>query len=286
MKPIYENYFKILDGLKYHLECIKPEGNERRVEFFRGVINNLIHDTKIFEINEQLTNLLLNTNNKFYYRNSPCHRYFIDTSISDNKGNTVYGIILADMHIAYQLKDNPNFNIDFSEEDKDYKKIFVLFLVKNDKFNDYSVILREINEKGLEDVNKDDEIRNHPAHDMPVINKAILLVCNFLDFLNNPDVEYKLVERTKKGNLRRIKEGKQPLPSAHLINIKGKLKIYLDKLNSGIKNHYNCQFMVRGHFRVLRSERRYGSKIGMKIWIPPYYKGQGIIVNNNYKLRK
>jgi len=111
------------------------------------------------------------------------------------------------------------------------------------------------------------------------------LIFNFLDFLNNPEVELISVERTKEQNDKRIKRGKQPIPTIHNIKVSGKLKIYLDHLNSNPDFKYSHRFDVRGHWRMLRSDR-WGKHKGTKIWIPPYIKGEGIYVKKNYEVKK
>lgn len=111
-------------------------------------------------------------------------------------------------------------------------------------------------------------------------------VLNFLNFLNNPEVSYKHVEYDTKRNLKRIKNGKAPIPSREIIKINGVLKKYISTLSKDNKIwDYHYRFWVRGHFRTLRAER-YGSNIGKRMWILPYIKGQGVLIEKEYKLTK
>ena len=117
-------------------------------------------------------------------------------------------------------------------------------------------------------------------------NKKIqIFICNFLDFLNDPEVELKTIKRSEKNRERRIKNGKMPIPPINFIIVTGKLKIYQDGISSGIHFDFSCKFWVRGHFRRLIDEERYGESAGKRIWIKPYIKGKGILKDKNYKLK-
>jgi len=61
-------------------------------------------------------------------------------------------------------------------------------------------------------------------------------------------------------------------------------KDYVNELNSSGSFEYSHKFWVRGHFRSLRSER-YKEKRGIRIWIPPFVKGKGILMGKSYRLR-
>lgn len=108
-------------------------------------------------------------------------------------------------------------------------------------------------------------------------------VCNFLDFLNNPEVELVKVNRTKEQNLKRIKKGKHPIPKQLFIKVNGKLKITLNKLKEGSNSELSHRFWVRGHFRTLRSDS--WKNPGTKIWITPFIKGKGILVEKVYNMK-
>lgn len=107
---------------------------------------------------------------------------------------------------------------------------------------------------------------------------------NFLDFLNNPEVELLTIDRSDEQNDKRIKGGKPPIPTQKLIKLTGKLKVYINKLESDGLYKVSHRFWVRGHFRTLRNKTRYGSNSGKKIWILPYIKGSGILIDKNYEV--
>ncbi len=117
-------------------------------------------------------------------------------------------------------------------------------------------------------------------------NLMVKFIGNFVNLLNSRDVELVTVERSKEQNVKRIARGKLPIPSTIFIRLKGAIKEYINKLNSSGEINYSHSFWVRGHWRTLRNERRYGDKIGTMIWILPYIKGQGDIVNKVYNVKK
>jgi hypothetical protein len=80
-----------------------------------------------------------------------------------------------------------------------------------------------------------------------------------------------------------MKTGKPIIPSTMTIRVTGKLKIYIDELVHGANWHFNYRFWVRGHFRQLVSDKYKEKK---RIWILPYIKGKGILVEKIYNLKK
>lgn len=114
------------------------------------------------------------------------------------------------------------------------------------------------------------------------------LVFNFLDFLEDPDVKKVRVTRSPKNVARKQEQfGVLPPMLTTRIEITGELKVYLDSLKDKLKNHeykYSHKFWVRGHWRQLRSARYTEAKRGLRLWIPPYIKGEGLLVRKNYSL--
>lgn len=120
----------------------------------------------------------------------------------------------------------------------------------------------------------------------PISKKVREFIFAFLLFLNQPEVELKDIVRSEKNREKAIKRGKIPLPPTTEVNVTGKLKIYINKLKSGGHFSYSYQFWVRGHFRTLRNKQRYGEKAGTTIWIAPYIKGRGILINKDYNVHR
>jgi hypothetical protein len=120
--------------------------------------------------------------------------------------------------------------------------------------------------------------------DLRPFEEAVLkFVINFTDFLENPEVELVEVLRTQKTNEKRMKRGKIPLPPSTIVKINGKLKEYVDQVKKIGYREYSHQFWVRGHWRHLESEW-YKEKRGVRIWVPPFIKGQGELIEKLYNL--
>ena len=109
-------------------------------------------------------------------------------------------------------------------------------------------------------------------------------VLAFLNFVNNPEIEIIEVKYDEKQNEKRIKKGKAPIPVSNLIRVTGTLKKYIDFLQSSGSFEYNYRFWVRGHFRTLRDEKRWKENTGKRIWIPPFIKGKGVLVEKEYRI--
>jgi len=112
------------------------------------------------------------------------------------------------------------------------------------------------------------------------------LIFNFILFLNNPEVQVVEVVRTAKNDEKRIRKGKLPLPCSSKIYLTGMLRQYVDKLNSGGSFNYSHRFWVRGHYRTLHDINMYKDKVGTRIWIMPFVKGEGILIDKTYRLKK
>lgn len=110
-------------------------------------------------------------------------------------------------------------------------------------------------------------------------------VHNFLTFINSPDVQVVTVERGEKNQLRRKRQGKAILPPSQKVIINHRIREYLDQLKSNGHVDFTHRFWVRGFWRTLRSEKRYGANAGKRLWILPFVKGKGILIEKNYEVR-
>jgi hypothetical protein len=110
-------------------------------------------------------------------------------------------------------------------------------------------------------------------------------VLNFLNFIYNPEVKYVTVEADKKRNLKRIERDKLPIPPRNFIKLSGVLKRYTDELRNNPVWHYNYRFWVHGFFRTLRNEK-YGVNVGKRLWIAPFIKGKGLLIEKEYLVDK
>lgn len=128
-------------------------------------------------------------------------------------------------------------------------------------------------------------IKRIPVHNskMKKISKRYInIIKNLLLFINNPDV--KMVEHKRSSKNKPRKNGKEPYPDTITVRIRGELKVYLDEI---VGQHEKCKYSywVRGHWRTLRSPK-WKNKQGQQIWIPPYVKGEGPLVDHRYSVEK
>ena len=256
MKKTSLNKNEIIDMYKFNFEALI-----RKIEQLRN--------TKIFHIEESLGLALERTRNKIYNRHLPFNNIFFEYNMNFKDLNIIGFHITKDkfgvtITIHYLKEDNIlSQHIEFFDEFGKENPIEDAFLKDRTKLT--------------AKLNKIDLIKNK---DKRYIRNFF---CNFLDFLNCPDVDIVVVERTEKENRKRVLVGKNPTPSQTFIRVKGKLKIYLKELHSGGYFNYSHKLWVRGHFRTLRSDK-WKNKQGTKIWIVPYIKGKGVLINKPYEV--
>ncbi|NOR85229.1 hypothetical protein GQ473_03860 [archaeon] len=107
---------------------------------------------------------------------------------------------------------------------------------------------------------------------------------NYINLLNTREIKYHEIPRNNEQNLRRLKRGKVPIPHRIIIKPNVILRKYLNKFESQSANGYNHRFWVMGHFRTLRS-KAWKDKQGTRIWIKPYIKGQGMLIQKERNVK-
>ncbi len=251
-----ENYYK---SINFFL---------KRNEF--GVLN-FFTTTHIFCIEDNIKYLLLKTNNTIVEKKIPFNNMFIDTTLK------IEDISIFGLRVSFDKFGDDGIHIAISVVFDWNNKAYAIAYPLQKNLLHYTEDL-VYSEKYVHSIKPWEKIKPH-------LKQINLFVCNFLDFLNNPEVELVTIERTKEENEKRILRGKNPTPPQSFVNVTGKLKIYLDELKSNTNFSYNHRFDVRGHFRTLRSEKWKKSR-GMKIWIPPYIKGKGMYIKKVYDVKK
>lgn len=108
------------------------------------------------------------------------------------------------------------------------------------------------------------------------------MVHNFLDLLDSREVRFAEIKR-QRSNRRRLD---QPIiPPSTRVLLRAPLKRYIYALKSGNVFHFSHQFWVRGHWRHYHADRYAHSGLqGKKKWIPPFIKGQGLLIKKAYDL--
>ena len=278
------NYIKFIEAVRGVRFC-KENNIELRVrsdvdtkkkpEFYMTndllSLENSIGSAKIFEIPEDVRKSLLLTDppkNPDMLR-LPFPSVFLDVNISKMEGNLdentdiVYGILIVERKVLDESTG------------KEEGRVFTT-VIRDDE-DGYAYLdenIFNIDSKGLRFQYK------HRPKTAIALQKFIY---NFVLFLNQPEVKIiESVPRTREQQEKRIREGKIPLPASKIVTVTGVLKKYLDSLVSGGHFSYSHKFWVRGHWRHLRSER-YGRKVGTMLWILPYVKGQGVLIEKTYK---
>ena len=280
---------------------------------FHGSDNNLLmlfshmfleNDVKIFNVDKSIKSVLLNTNNKIFPRKMPYNDIFI---------NVDFNVGLLDIKGIYVHRTTPPKDLVKTHRDR----LFVFtwgfdrddgapfFSNKNIAFeDDYSEL------DDLVDLLKVSESELYDDTDMTSIKEYEkiypLFVCNFLDFLNNPNIEIINKPVDENRNKKRILRNKNPIPEHNILRITGELKKYINdfsKTSTGAKK-YTHKYYVRGHVRRYWKKERYSNLYDLFLnkklsteyymddeyhvlmqWIPPYIKGRGMLISKPYELK-
>jgi len=233
---------------------------------------------------EKVIDLLMYSQNKIFTRPLPFWNIFLNMRLEF--GNTiVMGVCLSAIDLVdgkEAFNKNPNWNTAKI-------KVYANVLQKNNK--DFSVYWINYNlgdyspfENGLKNCG---HVHKGATCFEELARKIDLFVCNFLDFIYQPEISMFECHTDPKQNEKREKRGK--FPHAEIKNyvvidhfLKKYPKIFSDEIR-GIQQ-YSHRFWVRGHFRSFRSPRYKGSR-GKRIWIAPFTKGQGLLVEKEYILK-
>ena len=248
---------------------------------------HLLDEANVFEVPPKVVWILSKTNNQIFYRELPFERTVLDCDVRiDNLWFKGF-FLMADMCWTY-YGDTDGFCDEFF--------LFTIFDEKGTRLDSKELDSPDWIRSGSGPITKS------------TLKKLRVFICNFLDFLNNPEVKIVRFERSKKNVERRIREGKEVLPSISKIFVTGELKQYVEKLSFD-KFSYGYRFWVRGHFSRFWNKKRYkklydllernelpkkyyvddkirpGNKVIM-IWNKPYVKGSGVLISKKYELKK
>lgn len=142
-------------------------------------------------------------------------------------------------------------------------------------------------EDGRRIADSDSDMRPHGigVRDWREATKAFAnLFFNLVDFLNHPDVEYRVHHHDEKEQDKRERRGKPRLSPNVLIRVTGKTARYLDAVRSIGKREFSHAFWVRGHYRHLESDF-YKDMKGKTIWVPPFIKGDKELIEKVYEMK-
>lgn len=243
---------------------------------------DMLEDSALFEIDNKTIWILQATNNEIFERKMPYDKIVIDCDLEID-GKWFKGLLITKKGNAWTYWGN-------TDRLCDTLLIFDTFQPEGTKLEKH--FMGDFDNK----LNKS------------TIKKLKTFVCNFIDYLNNPEVRIIQIKRGKKNKLRRKKQGKEPLPSSNKIIVTGELKQYMEKISLS-KFTYGHKFTVRGHFRRYWDKKKYNKLYNLldkgslpskyyvddkirhynKIittWIKPFIKGSGILITKKYELKK
>jgi len=323
-----ENYKKTKEEVFNCIETTNPEQLYPNIVMMGQFVNFFVDkQTKIINVNKNENNLFLNTKNDIFPRKPPFIKFFLDTKIiidnlliyglsvitgtTDDDLLKSKGIYEGDM-IKKQLECilTPH-DMDLSILNKKYLLSF-LFLAKNLETDHYlfggdSIEFPnsnfEGNEKFMEYLNLNRiKYTKNSGYDK-TMEKIKLFVCNFLDFLNHPEIEL-AHHNMDKINKRRQKHNKKLLPSYYNVKMSHTLRRFVNEYGqSSRKAKYSHKFWVRGHFKrfwdkekyhilyekhndgILDKWYQYDNEYDVIMrWVQPYIKGEGILPNQIYEI--
>lgn len=223
---------------------------------------------RLVEVEEDIMPLIVNTDNKIFYRNLFFPSIFLNNEIKFEHV-LIKGILICENSI------NEDYDITAVCLDlRDYGFYTVMFNLV-EKNEDRSLLQTKNDVKFSKRLN--DYLRK--------------IICSFVDLVEGNDEDIDVVEiiTTQEQNLKRIKRGKIPLPTKVFIKAKKEFKKYVQEFNKNLeeneKKGFGYKFLVMGHIRHFRAER-YTHVKGTKIWIKPFWKGEGIVISKEYRVIK
>ncbi len=226
----------------------------------------------LFKINEELNSVFLNTNNEIFFRKLPFKDLILDCDFLVGK-KRIQGIMIRE--IGTDDMPPPKKNSDGS------------ITMHPPEWMIYCLECPHDSVKGIEEWKAETMILHEWRLNTDFkkgFEKTIFeYVCNFLDFLGEPDVSTSVVQMTEKQMKKRAKRGKAPNPSTVYVKVVGELRKYLDSVREGVKHSLGCSFWFRGHWRHFKSER-YKEKKGTKKWVKPFIKGKSILIKKSHTL--
>ena len=237
-------------------------------------LNPHLHkDFRVINISDELKPLLINTKSDKKSRNSPFVKMFIELDIQINANFKIWGITVVDFN---QLKDKTVVPL----EDIDLINTNLLMITAHveheNKIIPFNLTLGPL---GI-------NTKTFPPKYRKMIIKCIDLAVCCIDLINNNSKDVEIIFKNKINIEQRIKVNKCPKYNVVLIRPFGKFKEYCYLFEQQARHFiYNCKFIVRGHFRHFYSDK-WKTKKGEILWIKPYWKGQGLIKNNPYKVVK
>ena len=282
----FNSKFRKESGFSTDLTYEEFENGMAQMLKLRTQTLDMLLNTKLFILNKAVAKLLYLTNNKIFKREIPFNNFFLETSFELENGSIVKGI-----HIFKEPKEGVILGVVRIYDERSPIPItchFDLFSEHHEKMNTENKVIDLQQKEGGIGVLKDKKIQ--------------LFICNFLDFLNNPEIETRTIKWVNNEN--RIRKGKFPIPDKIIINLKNKLYRYVyEDIPKQSHSLPSYSFWVRGHYIHFWNKKRWkrlyklnkldlnekGYQVDEKgiisKWKLPFIKGKGILVEKKYKIK-
>jgi hypothetical protein len=263
-----------------------------------------IINSKIFLIEEIANEMLLNTNNNTLPRELPFDDIWLEKSIRIG-GYTICGIFVS-KHKQYFIESDIHlaFNVIYTGDDGQQKFLSRQIGISPTFYDDMRNIIRKSTSP------KDNISEKEYLEHIDMIEKdtagyreqLITYFKNFLMILNHPEIEIVSVNYNETQVQKKLQRGKLPIRQINHIRLTGRLKEYVDRVQS---NHREAshRFWVRGHFMRFRNRERFkrlymlhaeGKLRGFYLdtdgatlmrWKLPYLKGEGELIEKIYEVK-
>ncbi len=224
-------------------------------------------DFRVMEVKDDLYNVLKHTDNKLFYRHCPYASFFINREFRCND-LIAKGVLVVDLDQEKHL--------DVSSQ----KDLYITFLAIDKDFphSEYSSYfkLSEIDIKITGETMTKSEAQNLNT----LTHNIAAFVVSLIDFINSEkEVEY-VAQHYHEQNKKRKLKGKSRIPTTVYIKLHSALRLYVEDFHQKTMLKYSHKFIVRGHFKHLLS-KIYKQARGRKIWIRPFWKGEGVKIKKN-----
>jgi len=236
------------------------------------IANIQLDNAKSFKLDNELAQLLWNTDSKLEYKHLPFPSIFLDTNVEIDEDIWIRGMLLFDLGSKEAREDPRKFG--FVSMGEGSKEILINLIIQNRKTNEcykFNLYSDGLAAKGTTDKTLQSYFSSEKSK-----KKIRMFICSFLKFLYNPDVEVLDKIYTEKQIQRREKKGKSPYEDHFYLKITGKTRQYLDNFDG---DHFTRDYLrrthcwiVRGFYRKLTSLKY---KVSKEIWIAPFIKGMG-----------
>ena len=296
IKELQEKYAKLF----FDLEFKKSEYNTEREKIW---VNNHkllcgfgVIEGKIFEIDVKMIQLLELTDNEPHLTKLPFPMIFIPNTFN-YLGTVMHGIIMTELPDV--LKELNKFRSKYPNTRKEDEDFY--YLDKNGERKNHLINVFTLSESStgrtLISTTIDESIsevavikqegctvKDERLKELNTQMKNLQTFClNLLDFIHDPEITW-VQKKFTKYEIKKV-YGHNQVPTVRKIIIHGKLKRYIRQLVAGNAFSYSHRFWVRGHFRHFKSSY-YKESFGKTIWIKPFIKGEGILIEKQYHVQE